>query len=672
LSQAPKARSVRRIVFKNEVLILLRDRRALFAGLVLPVLLYPLVFLGQGWLTRFAEESTESREVLLALELSAAPEAQRTRILALLEQRVPVRLRQLEPGATAAIWDLSQVDTRASRARERALVRELCPDPEEALVSAGPDPDAPRGVLLRIFFDATHEGSREAAKRASLALGECQAEVHAARLEELLGGDPAAALVHESRDLALAEDLGGALLGRMLPLFAVLVLLSAGSYAALSAFAGEREAGTIETLLVQPVPGSDVVWGKAGAVLLTGLTALGLNLASLLAAISLGLGNFPGSAEAGGHVGPERFFYGALMLLPLCLLISAVLCLVCGRARSFREGQHYLLPLSLLTMLPAALAMMDEVELDPLLAAVPIAGSALAFRDVMVGNLALFPGLVAWVATLLWSALALSSLGTIFDAERVLVSEGSEEEDAQRRVQSRKAIAWGFAGVLSVYVLGGLAQGAHAVWGLALTLWLLLPLLSLLALRGTLRRAGEGWKSALFWHLPRSSHLLAALLAAPALARLSQAWIAWQEQVLPLPSSLVEADFGVLGELSGPAAFALLALSPGICEELFFRGAILSGLRRDLSPQKCIAWQALLFGAVHASIYRFVPSALLGGLLAALTLRSRSLLPAMLLHTSYNGVLILGSESPWFAADWVPWLLVPAALLLFVPARARA
>jgi sodium transport system permease protein len=125
-----------------------------------------------------------------------------------------------------------------------------------------------------------------------------------------------------------------------------------------------------------------------------------------------------------------------------------------------------------------------------------------------------------------------------------------------------------------------------------------------------------------------------------------------------------------LTELSTGWMFVALALSPGICEELFFRGAILSGLRRDLPAWRSVFWQALLFGAVHASIYRFAPTATLGALLAMLTLRSRSLIPAMVLHISYNGLLVLGSESGWFQAPWVPWLILPAALFALVPSRA--
>lgn len=672
MSEGSEERRLRGAVLRNELRGLLRDRRALFSAFVLPLLLYPLLFLGQGWLKRVSEETLDAKEVSVAYELSAAPTEQSARLLELLAAEVPIRLRELPAGCTSAIEAAIDEGTEEAWFRERELALDLLDEPDQALLYATPDPDSPRGTLYRVHFDGADESAREAADRTDTALSKLREEQREARLEALLGGDPAEVLLLVSRDLASEEDLGGALLGRILPLILIMVLLSGGAYAALSAFPGEREAGTLETLLVQPVPSSSVVWGKFSAVLLAGLTAVTLNLGSLLGSVALGLGELPGSSGDVGGPGLMRFLLGVGLLLPLCLLVSAVLCLVCGRAQSFRAGQQYLLPLSLVAMLPAALALRPEVELDALLACIPLAGPSLAFREALVGQLAIVPGALAFGTTLLYSALLLRKLGAIFDGERVLAGEGSEEEVAGRHVQSRAAIAWGWAGVLAVYLLGGLAQSVHAVWGLVATLWLLLPVLGFFSIRRTAERAGESLRSALWLHLPRPSHLCAALLAAPALARLASVWIDWQQRVLPLPSSMTSGS-GLppeLTELSTGWMFVALALSPGICEELFFRGAILSGLRRDLPAWRSVFWQALLFGAVHASIYRFAPTATLGALLAMLTLRSRSLIPAMVLHISYNGLLVLGSESGWFQAPWVPWLILPAALFALVPSRA--
>ncbi|MCB9915326.1 MAG: CPBP family intramembrane metalloprotease [Planctomycetes bacterium] len=659
-------------VLRNELRGLLRDRRALFSGLVLPLVLYPFLLLGQGWLERIAQETLEAKQVVVVTELAAAPADEAARIEARLAEDPATTLRALAPGALGAVQQAIDEGTEEAWFRERELVLDQLGGDGDALLWAAPDPESPDGTLYRLHYDGADDTAREARDRAREVLDDLGRDLEAHQLDALLGGDPAALVVAETRDLASEEDKGGALLGRLLPLMAVLVLLSGGSYAALSAFAGEREGGTLETLLVQPVPASALVWGKFSAVLLTGLAALVLNLVSLLGSVALGLGELPGGGSEVGGPGFARFAVGGVILAPLCLLLSALLSLVCGRARSFREGQHYLLPLSLVAMLPAALATQPEVELDLLLACVPLAGPALAFRDAMVGQLAFGPGAFAVGSTLVWAALCLRKLGSLLDAERVLADRGTPEELAARRVQSKNALAYGWAGVLLVYVLGGLVQSLHAVWGLVATLWVLLPTLAVLSARGTARRAGERLVTTLGLRAPRPSHLAAALLAAPALARLAGTWIEWQQRVLPLPSSMTQGGGlpSELLELSPRATFLLLALSPAICEELFFRGAVLSGLRRDLPAWRVVAWQALLFGAVHASIYRFAPTACLGALLAALVLRGRSLWPAVVLHATYNGLLILGDRTSWFAAPWVPWLLLPAVLLACVPARA--
>jgi membrane protease YdiL (CAAX protease family) len=102
----------------------------------------------------------------------------------------------------------------------------------------------------------------------------------------------------------------------------------------------------------------------------------------------------------------------------------------------------------------------------------------------------------------------------------------------------------------------------------------------------------------------------------------------------------------------------ILAVSPGICEELFFRGAVLQSLRRDLPSWKIVLWQGLLFGLVHSSVFRFAPTAILGAFLAAVTLRARSLWPAMVLHAAYNASahLLHQLSAAGLPEDWAPWL----------------
>jgi sodium transport system permease protein len=189
---------------------------------------------------------------------------------------------------------------------------------------------------------------------------------------------------------------------------------------------------------------------------------------------------------------------------------------------------------------------------------------------------------------------------------------------------------------------------------------MLLPLLAVLSARGTARRAKESLASALNLVRPSVAHCAGALLLAPAIALLARLVFEWQRTVLPLPSRVEQGEL-LQGLESVPFAVRvfLLAISPAVCEELFFRGALLSGLRRDLSVASCLAWEAVTFGAAHSSIYRFVPTALLGMILTAIVLRGRSLVPAMLLHAAYNTLLVCEVDRPALA-----WLAIPGLALL--------
>ena len=145
----------------------------------------------------------------------------------------------------------------------------------------------------------------------------------------------------------------------------------------------------------------------------------------------------------------------------------------------------------------------------------------------------------------------------------------------------------------------------------------------------------------------------------------------WQSRVLPLPSGASAPElFAAFEGLSPLALFLLMALSPGLMEELLFRGALLSGLRRDLPALKVVGWQALLFAAVHASLHRFLPTGVVGAVLAAITLRSGRLWPAVVLHTSYNATLVLDLIPE---TDWGPATALGAgalgALAFLVPGR---
>src|SRR5262249_6729614 len=85
-------------------------------------------------------------------------------------------------------------------------------------------------------------------------------------------------------------------------------------------------------------------------------------------------------------------------------------------------------------------------------------------------------------------------------------------------------------------------------------------------------------------------------------------------------------------------AFAFL---PALCEELAFRGFLLTGLRKRFRPRTAVLVCSFMFALFHLNVFQFLPTFFLGIVLGLLTLRSNSLLPAMFFHFLYNAVLLL-------------------------------
>jgi sodium transport system permease protein len=205
----------------------------------------------------------------------------------------------------------------------------------------------------------------------------------------------------------------------------------------------------------------------------------------------------------------------------------------------------------------------------------------------------------------------------------------------------------------------------YHLWGVALTqifvvllpslifvqYWLRLPLstvVNLSAPRGGLATMG------------------AVVLMSPMTISVSALFVFLQSKILPGTEALNKIMAKALGIGDEPLLILILVVGvlPGICEELLFRGVVLSLLPRRFSQAKLIAIVGTLFGAFHMSILRFLPTAALGALLTFVRLRAGSLWPAMLLHCLHNSLSVVltkympGDPAPWmFAAGMASGLL---------------
>jgi ABC-2 type transport system permease protein/sodium transport system permease protein len=206
-------------------------------------------------------------------------------------------------------------------------------------------------------------------------------------------------------------------------LILILMTITGAVYPAIDLTAGERERGTMEAMIATPAPRFLLLLSKYVAVVTVAvLTALANLFASWITLSIGGLGR--------ALLGERGFSLLALVqILPLLVIFaaffSAILLAMCSFARSFKEAQAYLIPVMLVSLAPALVTLMPNIEFSTLLGIVPLVNILLLSRDIMTGSPQALPAFAAVFSTLLYAAAALVVASKLFGAESA--TSGSQE-----------------------------------------------------------------------------------------------------------------------------------------------------------------------------------------------------------------------------------------------------
>ncbi|HEX2188236.1 MAG TPA: ABC transporter permease subunit/CPBP intramembrane protease [Longimicrobiaceae bacterium] len=646
-----------RSVLGKELRETLRDRRTLMMMVVFPIFLYPVLFVLMQQLALFGQKSLESEPVRVVV--SGSPEA-----AAFLARDTALRV------------------VAASVPAERAVGA----GEAEAAVVLAPAPEGGTGAAL-VLYDGSSDRSQYARDLVGDRLDAWSDTVLARRLAARgLPASFARPLAVADSSVATARQVGGYTLGRILPLVLILMTVLGAFYPAIDLAAGEKERGTLETLLTAPVPAREIVAGKFAAVAIIGFSAAALNLGSMLLTFQSGVFSLQAAGMGEFSIPASAVLVILAMLFPLAVLFSALFLGIAVRSQSFKEAQNALTPVYIVSFLPAVLATVPGISFTPAVAVVPVAGVAFLFRGLLQGDAPLLPSALALASTAVYALLALRFAARNFGREEVLFGTGSGTASTAgmaERVRAWRAAGRGIplpaeslafvAGVgLLYFYLGGALQAKLLERGLLVSEWLLLalPAVAFAAL------GPYDARRTLALRAPSARGLAAGLLVI--LGGLPLGWgIGWvQTFFLPFPREFMLALEKLL--TAGDAGrmiwlLLLVALTPAVCEELVFRGVLLQGLGREMRMWRAVGLSALVFGAFHLSFetaVRFVPTAWIGLLIGYVVWHTRSLFAGMLMHFVNNGLAVLIVSTPSLRGALFtpegepPWLLVAASPVL--------
>lgn len=192
----------------------------------------------------------------------------------------------------------------------------------------------------------------------------------------------------EERSTANERERIGAVVGGMLPYILLLVCLLAAMFPAIELAAGEKENGTLETLLLAPIPRTELVMGKFMVLFSVGLTSAILMIGSLGVLFGMfGEALGPQMAAVASSLGVLDLSMLALMLVPTAAIFASVLLSLSIYAKSYKEASGWMQPMIVVAIMPVMLAVVPGVQLDWIWAAVPLTNIALAMKEVVKGTL---------------------------------------------------------------------------------------------------------------------------------------------------------------------------------------------------------------------------------------------------------------------------------------------
>jgi sodium transport system permease protein len=386
------------VIFKKELIDTLRDRRTLVSMIAIPLILFPVLI---GISSRvISSQAQEAREKTLRVGLNTNGNAEEFRRILVQTDKVML-VENISPDSARSLVASDSLDA----------FFEFAPDFDKQVASLQP------GVVT-MYFKAADERDIEKDRALGL-LTEDPNELRYARFKSLNINESVIKTVDVREvNLASAKEKIAPIIGGFLPYLFIIFCFLGSMYPAIDLAAGEKERGTLETLLTSPASRLEILLGKFGVVVLTGL---------ITAAVSM-LGLYIGIVQV-KEIPAEllRTILGILevrsivllvsLLLPLTVFFAAILLSLSIFAKSYKEAQSIISPMMIVIIVPAFLGLMPGMTLNTTTALIPILNVSLATKAIIAGTISTMILLEVYASLIVFGGGSLYVCAKIFGRE---------------------------------------------------------------------------------------------------------------------------------------------------------------------------------------------------------------------------------------------------------------
>ncbi len=617
-------------LFKRELTDILRDKKTLFMMLVVPIIIYPLLIIGMTFLMSSVMNSQAEKTYLVAFDEEDELAAKIADIIENNPDKLSYKLEIVQKSDCKNALEAGDIDIYVSKASDGRIA--LC------YLSAKDRSNTALDALTDAFEIYREELQKERINEAGLDADYLLNPIH-----------------YEGEDLSSTEESVGNMIGSIIPFFIVTMILLGALYPSIDVTAGEKERGTLETLLTLPITNFEMIMSKFLAVSCIACASAILNVFSMGGAMAFLVSSSMSLAEdINLEIHYETFIPGILFTLVVmvffALLVTAVCMCTCVFAKNFKEANNYVTPVMLIFMFGSYAAMIPDLELTAQTAAIPIVNVALLVEGLFQFqyNYGLFA--IVLFSNVAYSLLAILILGKIYNSEAVLFSEGlSSVRIFTRRSEMKEKQMPGYGDLilllclvlLLIFYVGSFAQIKWGFGGVVIQqlIILLCPVLYAWYMKADAKKLFSIKKPGVSQVAGGILFGIAAFLCAMIVG------------VLLVPFFPESADgLTQLDDMltSQPAVVLILvvALMPAIGEELLFRGFVMGTLKNKCTGVIAVLVTTLLFAAYHMSLIKMFTIGIIGFGLTYAAYKSGSIVTSMCMHFLNNLLSVLITKYP--------------------------
>jgi sodium transport system permease protein len=391
-------------IFLKELKETLRDRRTLMMMLVIPILVFPIIINITASVSSSFQEDAATKKIKIGIV-----DTQNQFLTNELNQ-IPDSFGKKEIVKYSDTLQLIK-DIKNEKIQLGAFVSGRFQAQLDAMV--------PAPVIF--YFNATDLGMQE---RAQGYMSIIEQKMQVDRFNKLnVSKEKINPIVSEYRNIASDKEMVGKLAGGFLPYIFIAFCFMGCMYPAIDLFTGEKERGTIETLLTTPVPRWQLLFGKMGVVVLSGLLAASAALLGLFLSMETlnGLDNDELLKVVHSILSPSFILFMYCLLIPLTVFFAGVMIPIAVYAKTFKEAQSIITPLNIVMVIPAMVGLFPGVELNVMTACIPVVNIVLSTKELIAGTLDPFLVALSFVVMTALAVLAVFISYRRFDKESNVV-----------------------------------------------------------------------------------------------------------------------------------------------------------------------------------------------------------------------------------------------------------